>query len=283
MCDEYVVDAHPVRLVVEDDLQRNRLTVFFRLILAIPHLIWISLWTIGIVFVVVVQWFVTLITGSPPPTCIAATRAYLRYGTHLNAYLYLVGQPVSRRSAGRRASTRSTLELPEPGPQSRWKTLLPALPRHSGADPRVGAGRRVRRQLRRRARRATRGYSSAGSRGALSRTCAVLGWFAVLARGRMPKGLRDAAAYGIGYGAQSLAYLAPRHRPLSRRRSDGDARTASTVRREHPVHLVGDAGRPAPLAPDGLLPPAALHPALSSGSLLWRYRGVLRCRSSTGS
>ena len=33
---------HPVRLVVSDDLQRNRLTVFFRLILAIPHFIWVT-------------------------------------------------------------------------------------------------------------------------------------------------------------------------------------------------------------------------------------------------
>jgi len=37
---------HPIRLVVTDDLQRNRLTVFFRLILAIPHLIWVTVWGI---------------------------------------------------------------------------------------------------------------------------------------------------------------------------------------------------------------------------------------------
>ena len=41
--------THPVRLVVEDDLERNRLTVFFRLILAIPHFIWVFLWTIAVV------------------------------------------------------------------------------------------------------------------------------------------------------------------------------------------------------------------------------------------
>ena len=35
------MNEHPVQLVVEDDLQRNRLTVFFRLILAIPHFIWV--------------------------------------------------------------------------------------------------------------------------------------------------------------------------------------------------------------------------------------------------
>ena len=37
---------HPIRLHITDDLQRNRLTVFFRLILAIPHIIWLSLWGI---------------------------------------------------------------------------------------------------------------------------------------------------------------------------------------------------------------------------------------------
>jgi hypothetical protein len=44
-----VDEHHPVRLVVEDDLRRNRVTVFFRILLAIPHLIWILLWTIAVV------------------------------------------------------------------------------------------------------------------------------------------------------------------------------------------------------------------------------------------
>ena len=33
------MDAHPIRLVVTDDLKRSRLTVFFRLLLVIPHAI----------------------------------------------------------------------------------------------------------------------------------------------------------------------------------------------------------------------------------------------------
>ena len=56
---------HPVRLTVEDDLRRNRLTVFFRLLLAIPHLIWVTLWTIAVVFAAVANWFVTLFAGRP--------------------------------------------------------------------------------------------------------------------------------------------------------------------------------------------------------------------------
>src|SRR5207244_7323778 len=37
------MSGYPVRLVVTDDLRRTRLTVFFRLLLAIPHFIWLSL------------------------------------------------------------------------------------------------------------------------------------------------------------------------------------------------------------------------------------------------
>ena len=37
----------PIRLIVTDDLQRSRLTVFFRLLLALPHLFWLYLWGIA--------------------------------------------------------------------------------------------------------------------------------------------------------------------------------------------------------------------------------------------
>ena len=37
----------PVRIVVTDDLERSRVTVFFRLLLAIPHLVVVALWGIA--------------------------------------------------------------------------------------------------------------------------------------------------------------------------------------------------------------------------------------------
>ena len=40
------VEHHPIGLVVTDDLARSRLTTFFRLILAIPAVIWLALWGI---------------------------------------------------------------------------------------------------------------------------------------------------------------------------------------------------------------------------------------------
>ena len=35
---------HPIRLAVYDDLKRSRLTVFFRLLLLIPHFVWQYVW-----------------------------------------------------------------------------------------------------------------------------------------------------------------------------------------------------------------------------------------------
>src|SRR6266550_6248174 len=87
------MDEHPVQLVVEDDLRRNRLTVFFRLILAIPHLIWVFLWSIAIVFVAIATWVATLVRGRPPSSLHGWACAYVRYLSHLNAYLWLVANP----------------------------------------------------------------------------------------------------------------------------------------------------------------------------------------------
>ena len=50
------------------------------------------------------------------------------------------------------------------------------------------------------------GFAALTILGGLTSTIAVLGWFACLARGRMPRGMRDAAAYGCGYAAQVTAY-----------------------------------------------------------------------------
>ena len=56
-------NPHPIHLVVTDDLERNRLTVFLRLILAIPHLIWLTLWSFAVGLAVIVAWIVGLIAG----------------------------------------------------------------------------------------------------------------------------------------------------------------------------------------------------------------------------
>ena len=85
---------HPVRLIVTDDLKRSRLTVFFRLLLAIPHFIWLYLWAIAAFFVLLVGWFAALINGRLPDGMHSFLTKYQRYNTHLNAYIIAARQSV---------------------------------------------------------------------------------------------------------------------------------------------------------------------------------------------
>src|SRR6476660_1683332 len=84
---------HPIRLVVNDDLQRNRLTVFFRLILAIPLLLWGVLWGAISVLAWIVNWFATLIMGRSPDGLHNFLSSFLRYSTHARAYVLLIAAP----------------------------------------------------------------------------------------------------------------------------------------------------------------------------------------------
>jgi Domain of unknown function (DUF4389) len=229
-------EPHPVRLVVTDELRRNRLTVFFRLLLAIPHFIWVTLWSIVAIVVAILQWIVTLISGTPAPGLHGFLCRFARYTVHLNAYLYLVANPYPGFS-GDEDSYPVDVRLPGPQVQARWKTLfriilvLPAAGLSLALSGVGGPGR-----LPRSGRSAS--FSSGG--GALTLFCAFLGWFASLARGRMPKGLRDAGAYGLGYGVQTLAYVLL----ITDRYPNADPTALlDDVERppEHPVRLVGDA------------------------------------------
>jgi hypothetical protein len=226
---------HPVKLVVEDDLKRNRLTVFFRLILAIPHFIFLFLWTIGVLVAAIVNWAITLVTGTPPAGLHKFTCSYVRYLSHLNAYLWLVGNPYPG-FVGEEGEYPIDIVFPAPSPQTRWKTgfrIFLAIPAilvgtalGGSANAQIPGGKS-----------GTRGGIGGG---ALGLSVALLGWWASLVRGRMPKGLRDAGAYSIGYSAQVLAYLLL----ITDRYPNADptAMLASVERPPvHPVHLVGDA------------------------------------------
>ncbi len=117
-------EQHPVRLVVEDDYRRNRLTVFFRLLLAIPHFIWFALWTLLIIVTAFVNWLISIFTGRPPGGLHRLMCGYVRYQAHLGAYLALIGNPYPGFS-GEEGEYPIDIELPaEPVAQRRWTILI---------------------------------------------------------------------------------------------------------------------------------------------------------------
>jgi hypothetical protein len=183
--------SYPVRLVVTDDLRRSRLTVFFRLLLAIPHFLWLGLWGIAAVFAAIANWFAVLFTGRSPQGLHDFLARFLRYSTHVNAYVYLLADPYP--GFGGAPGYPVDLEVDPPAEQNR----LTAAVRIILAIPALLIARIL-------------SY--------LLQLLAFLGWFVCLFTRRMPKGMRDLGIYCLRYDQQTQAYLfllTDRYPPLS--------------------------------------------------------------------
>ena len=57
--------------------------MFFRLLLAIPHFIWLELWGTLAVFAVFIAWLAALFTGRVPAGLHSFIASYLNYTTHV--------------------------------------------------------------------------------------------------------------------------------------------------------------------------------------------------------
>jgi hypothetical protein len=171
---------HPIRLRVTDDLRRSRVTVFFRLLLAIPHLVWLSLWAIIVLLAAIVNWFATLFAGRSPRGLHEFIARFLVYATHVTSYLTLTANPFPGFAG--KPGYPVDLEVDPPERQSRWVTgfrLILAIPAILLMQVLQG----------------------------VSRLVAVLSWFVALVLARIPEGMRNLNAYCIRYEQQTLAYL----------------------------------------------------------------------------
>lgn len=84
------MSTYPVVYHQSPPVERNRLTVFFRWIIVIPHFIWAMFYGIGAFFVVAIAWFAILFTGRYPAGMYEFVAGYMRFSTRLNAYSYLI-------------------------------------------------------------------------------------------------------------------------------------------------------------------------------------------------
>jgi hypothetical protein len=174
------VEQHPIQVTVSDDLRRNRLTVAFRLILAIPHIVWLALWGIAASLAVIVSWFATLITGRTPDALHEFLAQYLRYSVHVSGYLTFLGDAYPGFVGDRPYA--ADLSVAPPQPQDRWKTafrIILAIPVLIVAQ--------------------VLSY--------LQQLVALISWFACLFTGAMPLGLRNLAGWIVRFNAQAYGYV----------------------------------------------------------------------------
>jgi len=172
---------HPIRLVVNDDLQRWRLTVAFRWLLALPHLLVLTLWTYLAIPVAIFNWVIGVARGRPSTRLHSWVTRLVRYQAHVYAYVYFVADPYPS-FRGWYGTYPVDLVVAPGTDQSRWKTgfrLLLVLP----------------------------AYVLTSVLGYVLVVVAFLGALYALVTGRYPRGLRDLSAYCIRYQAQTYAYL----------------------------------------------------------------------------
>ena len=96
---------NPISFDAAYDIQRSRLTTFFRLFIVIPWVIWASIYGIAALVVVTVAWFAMLFTGRYPEGMYNFVARYLRLLTRVYAYALLFTDELPPRSTPARSPT----------------------------------------------------------------------------------------------------------------------------------------------------------------------------------
>jgi len=145
LTDEYppftLADAdYPVRLSAAPG-RLNRLAVLFRIILALPAALLLSLLWYGVPLIGLVLWIIVLVTGTMPGAAYEAVAAVIRFGARFNGYFYLMsgtypgglfGDPADAdeaATAGVPVTVSPGAEPAQPG------AAQPAAPRPDAAQP----------------------------------------------------------------------------------------------------------------------------------------------------
>jgi hypothetical protein len=175
---------YPVTFKADYVEKRSRLTTFFRLILAIPHVIFLYFYGLAAGVVVIIAWFALLFTGRYPQGMYDFVAGSLRYSTRVYGYLWLLTDEYPPFSGS--AGTPYPVDLNIGAPKSEYSRLkvlfriilaIPVLIIHYAMQIVAEVG-------------------------------AFIAWFAIVALGRQPKGLQDMIVLGTSYQQRAYAYLA---------------------------------------------------------------------------
>jgi hypothetical protein len=116
------MSTYPVVYQQSPSVERSRLTVFFRLIMIIPHAIVSIFYGLAAYIVVFIAWFAILFTGRYPVGMYNFVAGYLRFLTRYNGYTYLVTDVFPPFDGAEHPEYPVQLHIP-PVPQERYSRL----------------------------------------------------------------------------------------------------------------------------------------------------------------
>jgi hypothetical protein len=174
---------YPVTYEADYAKERNRLTTFFRLILAIPWIIVGYIYVIAVFVTVVIAWFALLILGRYPDWAYNFGSGVLRYAVRANAWAYLQTDRFPPFGLGPDPTYPVRLQVaPRAERQSRLKTLF----RLILMFPLIFVQYAI---------------------NAIHIGAALLAWMTIVFRGYQPAGVHNALAFTNAWNARTLSYL----------------------------------------------------------------------------
>jgi len=175
--------SYPVTFEADYVERRSRLTACFRLILAIPLMVWLYLYALAALIAVVIAWVAVVLTARYPEGLYGFVAGYTRFLSRFTPYVCLLSDPYP--PFGGSEDSTYPVRMRFTGPlehYSRLKTffrIILAIP--------VAILRYV--------------------MNVLLEIGAVAAWFVIVITGRMPRGLFDLMVLANSYMARSDAYL----------------------------------------------------------------------------
>ena len=155
--------------------------MFFRILLVIPHLIWLALWGIAVWFAVLAAWVVGIFAGRVPDGLHGFIASYLRYLTHVYAYYAIAADPFPAFSGAAGYPVDVEIAPPhEPEPAHRSSSACCSRSRPT---------------------------SSSTCSVCVASVVTILAWLYALFAGKQNAGIRDVLAYWLRYNAQTFGYL----------------------------------------------------------------------------
>jgi Domain of unknown function (DUF4389) len=174
--------SYPVTFEADFVESRNRLTTFFRLILAIPLAIWLYVYAIVAAVAILIAWFAIVITGRYPEGLYDFVAGYTRFLARFTAYTVLLCDPYPSFGGSDDPAYPVRMEFTRLEQYSRLRTLF----RIVLAIPIL-----ILRYV----------------MGLLLEIGAIAAWFVILVTGKMPRGLFDLMVLANSYTARSDAYI----------------------------------------------------------------------------
>lgn len=110
---------YPISYDVDYEVERNRLTTFFRLIIGIPWMIWLQLYGIAATVVAVIAWFALMFTKRYPQGMYGFVAGYLRLQARVAGYLFLLTDELPPFSGKADADYPVRVDIASPQPEYR--------------------------------------------------------------------------------------------------------------------------------------------------------------------